>query len=276
VTLAAPRFEVLNLSEKEGAYFSDHFGSRLTAQGVQLISPQQVTSVRELAKVRSLIGCPEVNAECIVELGHLLGAQAVVRGTMGLFGETYQVDVRVYAASDGRAIVSRSARARGPDALLRALEELALETAAAVKRELLPQPPEPPPPPAPPPPRATAPVEPPIAATPAAPPASPPDLRLWAAVPAALGVAALGFGGYSFMESYRRWDDLRAGITPRGEVDSASQQGKAYQDRAILFGAGGAAALALSAGLLFLLPSGAPAVAVGPDRVQVTIGGRWP
>jgi TolB-like protein len=271
ITVVVPPFDSLNVPKKEAAYFSEHFTQRVAAKGIQVISGQQITSVKEIARMRELLGCAESSAACIIDLGQMLGAQGVLRGTIARFGESYQVDVRVYQASDGKVLVARSGRAKGTEALLRALEELSRETADALKAALGPKPPPPPPPPPPKP-------EPPVTAKPAPapppPPPPPPDLRRWSWIPASVGVAAgAGSGVFLFLSSANR-GLLEEGQVVFSKAEQARREGEMQAQIAAGLAAGAGAAL-LTAGAMFLMPgAGASApvsVQAGPSGVAVRV-----
>ena len=264
VTLAAPPFDAQRgMPKKDAAYFSDHFAQRLTAYGIQVINTQQITSVREMDKLRQLAGCPATSADCIIELGHMLGAKGVVRGTIAKLGELIQVDVRVYTASDGKVIAARSAGARSPETLIRALDQLAAETAQAVKDAFGIKPPPqqkvtnlPMPPP-------------PKIVTPPPPPPKPIDWRGLAWIPAAAGVAAGAGGGIFFGMAQGERVKLEQGIPyldGRDNNPSARQvreNGERYATLGTALAAGAGVAL-LGAGAMYLFGAPPSAVSVTP------------
>lgn len=272
ITLAAPPFDSLKVPKKEAAYFSEHFTQRLAAKGIQVISPQQITSVKEIGRMRELLGCPESSTQCIIDLGQMLGAQGVLRGTIALFGDTYQVDIKVYQASDGKVLVARSARAKGDEALLRALEELARETASSLQEALGLKPATPPP--------LTPPPKPevPVAAIPAAPkgPPPPPPLRGWSVIPAAVVVAAGVGSGIFFLQSQGNRGLLEGGTLRLPDAEAARAAGE--QQALIGTGLAAGAGLALAAaGVMFFLPGAEPAltsIQAGPSGLAVTVA--WP
>jgi len=271
VSLAAPPFEAHKVPKKDAAYFSEHFAQRLAANGIQVITPQQVTSVREMEKLRQLVGCPETSADCLIELGHMLGAQGVLRGTLGKVGESFLVDVRVYQASDGKVISARSVQAKTTEALVRALDQMATEVAAELKAVLLPKPP--------PSPLAEKEKEKErekekivIAVPPPPPPPRPIDWRGMAWIPGAVGLAAGGAGGYFFFDAEAQRAKLNAGDIYLAEAQAARASG----ERSAVIGTalavtGGALLVGAGAMFLFGAPRGPVSVTPTPTGVKMEV-----
>ena len=268
VTLAAPPFEAAQkMPKKDVTYFSDHFAQRLTANGVQVITTEKITSVREMEKLRQLAGCPATSADCIIELGHMLGAVGVLRGTIAKVGELYQVDVRVYQSSDGKVIAARSASARSSEGLVRALDQLATETAAAVKATFAPAKPQekppllmPPPPPL-------------VQKSPAAP--RPLDLRAAAWIPATAGiVAGVGSLGCFGVSQYMRHQ------IATGEPNNIDDANRLADQGQILgwVGTGLAAAAGIAGGTwaLFAFTGPRSSVTVTPAPAGVKVEVKFP
>ena len=273
LTLAAPPFDAHKVPRKEAAYFSEHFNQQLAAHGVQVISPQQVTSVREMEKLRQLVGCPETSADCIIELGHVLGAQGVLRGTLGKVGDSFLVDVRVYQASDGKVISAKSATARTGEALVRALDTLAEETAREVKAAFAPPKPKTSPPeeiktttvlPLPPPPPPPKPKPKPI-------PPRPFDWRVLSWVPAVAGAAAGGASAYYLADAEGHRATLRGGTQTMEDALRIRTEGERSAAIGTGLAVGAGAALAGAAALfLFGHPAGVT-VTPAPSGVKVEV-----
>ncbi|HEY8208633.1 MAG TPA: hypothetical protein VIG99_14175 [Myxococcaceae bacterium] len=271
VTLAAPPFETHGFSkrEKDVAFYSEHFAGRLTANGIQVITTQQISTVREMEKLRQLAGCPATSADCIIEMGHMLGAVGVVRGTLAKVGETFQVDVRVYNSSDGKVIAARSANARTSEALLRALDLLAVETAGLVKAAFGIKTPEP-----------VKPKPPPVADTPPPKPLGPPppppmDLRPIAWVPAVAGLVGLAGGGICLGLAQGERAKLEGGNPSLSQAMEIRNRGELLGSIGIGAAAGGGLAL-LTAGALRLFGAPGTAVSIAPAPSGVTVEVKLP
>ena len=267
VTLAAPPFEAAQkMPKKDVTYFSDHFAQRLTANGVQVITTEKITSVREMEKLRQLAGCPATSADCIIELGHMLGAVGVLRGTIAKVGELYQVDVRVYQSSDGKVIAARSASARSSEGLVRALDQLATETAAAVKAAFAPAKPQEKPLLMPPPPPLVQPV---------APAPRPLDLRTSAWIPATAGiVAGVGSVGCFGVSQYMRYLIATGEPASLDDANGLADQGKILGW--VGTGLGAAAVVAGGTWALFAFTGPKSSVTVTPAPAGVKVEVKFP
>jgi len=270
VTLAAPPFDAAQkMPKKDMPYYSEHFAQRLTTHGIQVITTQQITTVREMEKLRQLAGCPATSADCIIELGHMLGAQGVVRGTIAKVGELYQVDVRVYQSSDGKVIAARSASARSSESLIRALDQVAVETAGLVKAAFAPpKPVEEVKPPPPPPLLAPAPIA-------APPPPKPIDLRGLAWLPGALGVAAGAGSGIFFGLAQGKRTELEGGELVYDSAVTARATGETYARAGTGLAIGAGAALALG-GAMYLFGAPRSSVSVTPAPSGAKLEVRFP
>ncbi|HYV48889.1 MAG TPA: hypothetical protein VFA20_28715 [Myxococcaceae bacterium] len=277
VTLAAPPFETHGFSKKDKdvSFYSEHFASRLSANGVQVITPQQIASVKEMDKLRQLAGCPATSADCIIELGHMLGAQGVVRGTLAKVGDLFQVDVRVYNSSDGKVVVARSVSTRSNEGLVRALDLLAVEIAAQVKKGFGVAEPPPPPDGG----KKTVTLTPPPPPVPVAPPPPPPplDLRTVAWAPALGGVVAGVAGGGLLVLSQLARSDLAGGGPTYDKAVALRQRGELMGDIGTGLVIAGAAGLAVGGGLRFFGAPKSPAtVKVSPTPGGATLEVKFP
>jgi len=273
VTLAAPPFETHGFSKKDKdvSFYSEHFAARLSANGLQVITPQQISSVKEMDKLRQLAGCPATSADCIIELGHMLGAQGVMRGTLAKVGETFQVDVRVYQASDGKVLAARSVSARSNEGLVRALDQLAVELSAQVKKAFGVAPPEPPPDQK----KVVAPLTP---VAPAAPPPPPPlNLRAVAWAPAAGGLAVGVTGaGLLVLAQFARMD-LIGGEPRHDPALEIRQRGELFMGLGTGLAVAGGVGLAMAGGFyLFGAPKTTTAVTVSPGPAGVMLEVKLP
>lgn len=275
LTLAAPPFETHGFSKKDKdvSFYSEHFASRLSANGLQVITPQQISSVKEMDKLRQLAGCPATSADCIIELGHMLGAQGVVRGTLAKVGEIFQVDVRVYQASDGKVVAARSVSARSNEGLIRALDQLALEISTQVKKAFgVVTPVEPPPPP--PPDDRNKKV---VLAPPAPPPPPPLNLRAVAWAPAATGLAVGVIGGGLLVLAQFDRMQLLNGTPTLNDAQNIKTRGELLASTGTGLAVAGGVGLAIAGGFyLFGAPKTTTAVTVSPGPAGAMLEVRFP
>jgi hypothetical protein len=204
-------------------------------------------------------------------MGHMLGAQGVVRGTLAKVGESFQVDVRVYQASDGKVIATQSVSARNSEGLVRALDLMAVEISRQVKKAFGVKEPEPEK-------RVvvTTPTPPLLPPTPAPPPPPPPlDLRTVAWAPAVGGIAAAAIGGGLLGFAQYERGQVSGGTLYFDKALEARRLGELSASVGTGLLVAGGVALAVGAGFRFL---GAPqtAVTVSPGPAGATLEVRFP
>ncbi|MBL7961852.1 hypothetical protein JNL27_16590, partial [bacterium] len=72
-------------------------------------------------------------AECAVQVGQLLGVQAMIAGDIGVFGETYTIDLRIIDVMTGKIIQAQTQDYVGKrDGLLGVMQTMANSLAGAV------------------------------------------------------------------------------------------------------------------------------------------------
>lgn len=136
IRLAAPGFNVVNVDEKLGAFVADHFGQRLSLQGLRVISAAEVQALVGVERQRQLLGCSEGSSSCLTELAGALGADGVISGSIGKFGSIYQVNIKVLSATDAKALSIVSKKAFSDEDLIEMLNESAVDVASDLKRKL--------------------------------------------------------------------------------------------------------------------------------------------
>ena len=127
IKLAAPGFSVLNVPENAARYYSDHLAHQLDVEGIEVITPTQVSALLGVERQKQLLGCSD--SSCVVELANALGADGVITGSLGKFADAYQVDIKILSTRDGRPLGHRSRpqgarRRRAPRAALRRRRQL--------------------------------------------------------------------------------------------------------------------------------------------------------
>lgn len=123
VKLAIPTLTALNMSEKEVAYFTDHLAARLSVEGLEVITAAQIATLIGFERQKQMAGCSEES--CMAELVDALGADAVITGSLGRFGQRFQVNVKAVRANNAKPLSVYTAEARGEAALLERFNEAA-------------------------------------------------------------------------------------------------------------------------------------------------------
>ena len=107
------------------------------------------------------------------------------------------------------------------------------------------------------------------------------NLRRWAWVPAAGGVALAGAGTYFFLQARDRYNQLNTGTSSGTPIDGAKlvSEGRQKQNLSRLFFGLGAAGV-VTGGVFFLFPGDEkpvhPAVTLGPGGGMVGVVGTLP
>jgi hypothetical protein len=121
VKLAAPGLTTLNLSPEAATYFLDHLGHQLQAQGVEVLTSSEIAALLGLERQRQLLGCADEQGSCLAEMANALGTDGLLRGSLGHFGQGYQLDLKLLSSS-GQTLASFSKKVDGDEALLSALD----------------------------------------------------------------------------------------------------------------------------------------------------------
>jgi hypothetical protein len=297
--LAVPNLSVVDVDSQRAAFLAEHLAQELSDEGAQVVSAQDLTVMLGLDRQRQLMGC--TTGKCDTELTSTLGVDALVTGDVArLFGERFQLNLRMLDASTGQRVRTYTKRVTGLESVLDEMSKAAKILVAAGNkkygRNSSPQnppppikieaPPPPPPPvvqpPPPPPPVVTPAPTPPPAPKPAPAPRPPPQpspVRQWAWLPAAVGGLAVGGGVYFFLGSEGKYKDL-TDSTARHTVDEAQKlrdDGKREQNLArVGLGAGTALLLAGGAMALFGPAPVEPQVSISSDHVAVGFAGDLP
>jgi hypothetical protein len=253
--LAAPGLTSVQLDDKVAAFYTDHLVQQMGQNGVQISTPKEIAAVIGLERQRQVMGCAEDS--CMAEIAAAMGVDGLVTGSVGKFGGTFQVNLKVISARSGSTIASFTGRASSEeetlDLLTQAARSLVADTLKALNR------------------KATK-VH-----------ASVGSVKKWPIVPTvAGGVMVLAGGGALFFASQnleRIRSDARAQeptLSPSEASQLASTGSLAQTGGWVLLGAG-AAALASSV-LIYQLSGPAPiqtSVGVSPTSASISIGGSF-
>lgn len=124
VSLGAPRFQLIDVDEKQGAWLSENFAQQLAQQGVAVTSNAQLVALIGFDRQKKLLGCGD-ESSCMTELANALGVDGIIVGTVAKFGEFIQVNVKIVAASGSKPLAIWSARLRDEEALFDAMRTAA-------------------------------------------------------------------------------------------------------------------------------------------------------
>lgn len=240
VSLGAPRFQVIDLDEKQGDWFSEHFAQQLSQQGIRVTSNAQLVAVLGFERQKQLMGCDE--SGCVAELANALGVDGLITGTVAKFGEFLQVNVNVVAASTSKPLAVWSARLRDEEALFEAMKAaapgIAREIRVALGREV------------------SAP-------------------RLWWLLPAGVALAAGIGSGVTFGVASGRVSALETG-TVTGNVRTFADQTKTLQTVAVALAIGAGVAALTAGGVVVFGREVQPIAFVGPSQAGIGFAGVFP
>lgn len=138
VQVAAPDLSVVNLDPNRGALFAEHLAQQLTSLGFSVTTAKQIGSLLGQERQRQLMGCSDASTSCMAELAAALGSDAVVTGSVAKLESSYQVNVALISARDGKPVSVMSAREATEEGVLDALTREAPRLATESYRKLRP------------------------------------------------------------------------------------------------------------------------------------------
>jgi TolB-like protein len=245
VKLAALPFERAGIDEGLATLVQDSLVNRLAEKPfLQIVTDRDMAALLGLEREKQLLGCAGDSRSCVAELTGALGVEALVTGSIGRAGRSFQLNVKVIDAAGAKTLFAFSSEpVANEEALLGLCASLAESIAARFE-----------------------------ARAPGASSAAP-----WVLVGVGAGVAV---GGAVFaLLAKGNLDALRgmASLAPR-TPESVRDQGQVFQGLSIgLLGAGGA--MVLGGVLWRLLLPGAPVTAsafLSPGAAQVFVQAVWP
>jgi hypothetical protein len=119
--VAAPDLTVINLESNRAAFLTEHFAQQLAQAGLNVVTAKQIATLLGQERQRTLLGCGENNESCMTELANALGSDAVLTGSVAKIGATYQVNLSVVSARDGKALSVLSTQESSEEAVLDAM-----------------------------------------------------------------------------------------------------------------------------------------------------------
>jgi len=283
--LASPGFSGVDITDAQATFFSDHFAQQLTLRGLQVTTSSQIGALIGFERQRQLLSCKEANGSCMAELAAALGVDGVITGSVGKFDQTYQVNVSVVSAKDGRTLSAFSRKVNGSSAVLDALNDAAEQMSRELSRAFA-KPSAPAPSPSkeivlnPPPARQPVTLEP----TPA--PAAdglPLHMKDWFWLSGGLGLLAGGGSAYFFVQAKSAADKLQAGAADPAnnhmslaEANAVRANGMMGQTLGITLGAMAGIGLGVGA-YCFFAGDSPPALSVRivPGSTSVVVSGHF-
>jgi hypothetical protein len=251
--LAQPELRGANVSRESLSFFGEHLAGRMRAAGFTVVTQREIATLLGVARQKALLGCDE-GSTCIAELANALGADGVLVGDVGHFGDAYQVQLKVLAGGSAAVLAESSERVATEGQVLDALDRAAQRLSLEVHRRLG--------------------REPPVGV------ATAPTARSRAWIPAVGGAAFVATGALLVGLAGADYGTL----TSPGPALAPADAGRVASGGALKRGVGvaalivGGAALASSA-LMLALGGGETAVAVGPtglDGAMVVVSGVLP
>jgi hypothetical protein len=244
--VAAPGWTTSGLDEKLVVVLSEHFAQELRAQGLKVVTSTEIASLLGQERQKQLLGCAaDSGSSCLAELGSALGCDGTLMVSAAKIDDLVQIDVKVLASSDARALAQASRRVSGSKQLLEGLDDLARVIAEALAEPT-------------------------------------PAHRRWALSVGLIGGAATLTGAGLLVGARVTYDTLKRtlaanmAVLPGDELTAA--RGTAYWTAGWV-GIGLGAAALVTAGLLYFLGVDStvqPAVSLGPTGVSFGLSGRLP
>jgi hypothetical protein len=138
IKIAAPDLEGVGLSPELRTFYTSHLAQRLQMAGLKVITASDIKALVTQERQRELSGCGDSEA-CAVELGNALGADTLLTGTIAKLGESYQINVKVISAVDGKPLAFFSGKAGGEEAVVTELNRAATELARTILSKDIPR-----------------------------------------------------------------------------------------------------------------------------------------
>jgi hypothetical protein len=281
-------------------FAQEHLAQQSGARGVTAVRMKDAIRKVPSSKRRALLRCKRTELKCLTALGQAANTEVVLVAELLKRSEGYRVGTKVYKTRDGGLVAENLIPGVREDGMLDALTQSldvvvptmtkALRPSATPPVEVKPpdttkppevKPPDTTKPPEVKPPDTTRPPE--VKLPPVKPeePAPKVNLRRWAWVPAASGVALAGAGTYFFLQARDRYNQLNAGKSSGAPIDGARlvSEGRQKQNLSRLFFGLGAAGV-VTGGVFFLFPGDEkpvhPTVTMGPGGGMVGVVGTLP
>lgn len=261
VKLAAPPLEAKGVARQDADFFLEALAQALKSASVAVTTAGDFQAVLGLERQKQLLGCADSGTSCVAELANALGVDGVLRGSIGLLGGTYVVNLKILRASDGVELASTGLTAASERELLTALQHAATELRAEVLAKLRPG-------------------EAAVTASAPTPKAEATPARWLAAIPLALGTGCLVTGVVLLGSAEGRVQALIRGdltaVTGSPEAFASIAKGERLAGQ-VLLGIGGASLVGALVSFLVLRPAPvAPVALFSPLAASFGLAGALP
>lgn len=136
VRVAVPGLAGVGVDERLAGFFSEHLASQLSLQGARVITSKEIGTLLGFERQRQLLVCAEDSNQCIAELANALGVDGILMGDVARLGATYQLNLKILAATDGRPLAKYAAQVESDEQMLTELSKAAREMGPALGRSL--------------------------------------------------------------------------------------------------------------------------------------------
>jgi hypothetical protein len=247
-SVALPPLSTMGVEKGASDFYGELLAQELEHRGLRVMTSRAIEAVLGAERQRQLMGC---SGECVAELSGALGVQAIILADVARLDRSYGLNVKVLSAGDGATLASFNERAPDADALPLTIARAAWQLSAQLlKRGWTVSPGDEP---------------------------RPPASRLWALIPAIVGVAGVGAGVALELQADA---ELKAISTANSatSVQAAAGRGRTAETTAAVAIGLGAACL-VTAGVLALVLGDAPvkpAVSLSPGGAGLSLVGVLP
>jgi hypothetical protein len=125
--LAAPAMSALNVEQKEADYYLEYFTERLAGDEIKVTTAGEISALLGFERQKQMMGCSEAATSCMAEMAAALGVDGLIRGSIGKFGERYEVNVKVLSSRNGEVMARYSGSAPSQSAVLDVMATAAKE-----------------------------------------------------------------------------------------------------------------------------------------------------
>ena len=137
IKVAVTRFNFVDASDGRVDFYTEHFADQLAEQGIEVSSPREVTTLLGLERQRQLMGCTDQASSCLAEIAAALGVDGVMVGDLARVGSTFQMNLKVFDASNGKRLATSSSSAKSEEELLAKLTSAAQMMAQQLAKEVI-------------------------------------------------------------------------------------------------------------------------------------------
>ncbi|MBK7857189.1 MAG: hypothetical protein IPJ65_00940 [Archangiaceae bacterium] len=126
--LAMPSWQRVEVTPELGAFYADHLARALRANGLDVITSEEISALLGVEREKQLLGCSD-GSSCMAELGNALGCGAVVRVSVARLDASLRANISVLSAIDGAVKAETSVTADGQERFFSELDGAAARLA---------------------------------------------------------------------------------------------------------------------------------------------------